>query len=89
MTKTEKLFWTFTLFFVVIFCVAIYATRNATTFENLDEQINSRENTIDSLQQEILARDIQIGRYEFAIELLEEKDSGAAAKFEEVLDMTE
>jgi hypothetical protein len=87
--KFDKIVWSIIAFIVVVFMIAIYATRNATTFENLDQEINQREKIIDSLEQEIFAKDVQLGRYEFAIELLEENDSGAAAKFEEVLNMTE
>lgn len=83
--KTDKIIWSTIAFFVIVFSIAIYATRNATTFESVGNQ----QQIIDSLQQEILVKDIQLGRYEFAIELLEEKDSGAAAKYEECLNMTE
>jgi len=83
--KTDKIIWSIIAFFAIVFSIAIYATRNATTFENVDNQ----QRIIDSLQQEIFAKDIELGRYEVAIDLLEEKDSSAAAKFEECLGMTE
>lgn len=41
--------------------------------------------TIDSLQNEISIRDINIGRYEITLELLSQEDEPAAAKFDSIL----
>lgn len=47
--------------------------------------IDSLENTIDSIRAENLPLQIQLGRYEVALELLREEDKKAADKFELIL----
>ena len=87
--KLTNTIWSCILFFVIVFSVGLYATKDATTFENLDREIEHREMLIDSLEQEIFAKDVQLGRYEFALDILKEVDSVAASKYEEQLSNTE
>ena len=49
------------------------------------QTIDSLQNVIDSLRDESLPLQIQLGRYEVALELLKEKDKKAADKFELIL----
>ena len=50
-----------------------------------DKLIDSLENVIDSVSAENLPLQIEIGRYEVALELLKEEDKKAADKFELIL----
>jgi predicted PurR-regulated permease PerM len=45
----------------------------------------SQQNTIDSLNNEIFILQTQVGKYEMALELLEEQDKASATKFKKVL----
>jgi exonuclease VII small subunit len=47
--------------------------------------IDSLENVIDSIRSENLPLQLQLGRYEVAVELLKEQDKKAADKFELIL----
>jgi hypothetical protein len=47
--------------------------------------IDSLENVIDSIRAENLPLQIQLGRYEMALELLREEDKKAAEKYERII----
>ena len=49
------------------------------------QTIDSLENVIDSIRAENLPLQIQLGRYDVALELLKEEDKKAADKFELIL----
>ena len=49
------------------------------------QTIDSLENVIDSIRAENLPLQIQLGRYDVALELLREEDKKAAEKFELIL----
>ena len=49
------------------------------------QTIDSLENVIDSIRAENLPLQIQLGRYDVALELLKEEDKKAAEKFELIL----
>jgi hypothetical protein len=49
------------------------------------QMIDSLQNVIDSVTAESLPLQMQLGRYEVALELLKEKDKKAADKFELIL----
>ena len=52
---------------------------------NYQETIDSLNQKIDSLNNEVFYKQITIGRYEMAIELLKEQDPQAADKFQLIL----
>lgn len=49
------------------------------------QTIDSLSNISDSLRNEVFVKDIQLARYEIALELLKEQDKKAADKFELIL----
>lgn len=49
------------------------------------QAIDSLTNMADSLRDEVFVKDVQLGRYEVAMELLKEKDKDAAELFELIL----
>ena len=49
------------------------------------QAIDSLNNMTDSLRNEVFVKDVQLGRYEVAMELLKEKDKKAAELFELIL----
>ena len=49
------------------------------------QTMDSLQNIIDSVSQENLPLQIELGRYEVALELLKEEDKAAADKFERIL----
>ena len=49
------------------------------------QTIDSLENVIDSIRAENIPLQIQLGRYDVALELLREEDKNAAEKFELIL----
>lgn len=51
---------------------------------NYNNQLNHQK-TIDSLNDEIFTLQIEVGRYEIALELLQEQDKRAADKFKNIL----
>lgn len=51
----------------------------------ITQTIDSLENVIDSIRAENLPLQIQLGRYDVALELLKEQDKKAADKFELIL----
>jgi uncharacterized protein YlxW (UPF0749 family) len=51
---------------------------------NYNNQLNQQK-TIDSLNDEIFTLQIEVGRYEIALELLQEQDKRAADKFKNIL----
>jgi hypothetical protein len=51
----------------------------------ITQRIDSLENVIDSIRTESLPLEVQLGRYEVALELLKEEDKKAADKFERIL----
>ena len=51
----------------------------------ITQTIDSLENVIDSVRAENLPIQIELGRYEVALELLKEEDKKAADKFERIL----
>jgi hypothetical protein len=51
---------------------------------NQRAQIADRQQIIDSLQQELYISNINLGRYDITLELLQEQDSIAAHKFNEI-----
>lgn len=48
------------------------------------DKVQSQQTVIDSLEQEVKVRDEEIGRYEIATEILEEKNSEAAWEFQDI-----
>ena len=70
---------------VSITAIALYFTKDIS--DNEDRiMVIEQSKIIDSLNQEIFAKDIEIGRYEITIDLLKEEDSAAAAKFTYILE---
>lgn len=51
----------------------------------LTQYIDSLDNVIDSVRSENLPLQMQLGRYEIALEILKEEDKKAADKFEKIL----
>lgn len=51
----------------------------------ISQTIDSLENVIDSIRAENLPLQIQLGRYEVALEILKEEDKKAADKYERIL----
>ena len=80
-----------TLFVITcILCVAFYFIKDSiktSTKEALQYQvsIDSLNTQIDSLNHDIFHKQMTIGRYEVALEILKEQDPKAASKFELIL----
>ena len=49
------------------------------------QTIDSLQNVIDSVRDEIMPLEVELGRYEMTLELLKEEDKKAADKFELIL----
>ena len=74
----------------LLLCLAFYFIKDGiktTTKEAIQYQatIDSLNNEIDSLNHEIFHKQLQIGRYDVALELLKEEDPKAAETFELIL----
>ena len=85
MIKIEKIVWSIIIFLVSITAIALYFTKDIS--DNEDRiMVIEQSKIIDSLKQEIFAKDIEIGRYEITIDLLKVEDSAAAEKFTYILE---
>lgn len=78
------------LFITCILCVAFYFIKEGimtTTSVPMKYQavIDSLNQKIDSLNNEVFYKEMTIGKYDIAIELLKEQDPAAADKFELIL----
>jgi hypothetical protein len=51
----------------------------------ITQTIDSLQNVIDSVRDEIMPLEVELGRYEMTLELLKEEDKKAADKFELIL----
>lgn len=73
---------------LVIFSIWIVVsnTRNVSEMEDYNsKKIDSLTKKVDSLQQEIFVYNLNLMRYDYALDLLKEEDSSTARKFEDVL----
>ncbi len=73
-----------------IICVAFYCIRDGIRVSTIDAikyqtTIDSLNQEVDSLNHEIFHRQVTIGKYEMALELLKEQDPKAAENFELIL----
>lgn len=48
-------------------------------------EVNNYQRKIDSLHGELFVKQVELNRYEITLDILKERDSIAAAKFEEIL----
>jgi SPX domain protein involved in polyphosphate accumulation len=71
-----------TAILLAIITIVLFAAGYETA--SLKRENNSQQQIIDSLQQEVYINNINLGRYEITLELLEEQDSIAADKFKNI-----
>jgi hypothetical protein len=76
-------YYKFSLIFMAICCCICLIYINKT---NKDKFVHTNR-TIDSLKQEIFVYELMLNRYEITLEILKERDSTIAQKFEEVMSM--
>ena len=86
----KKIFVFILLFFLLgsLFFYGIAIKANDIANKKMMEN-NILINRIDSLKQEILCRDIDLGRYEYMIEEIEDTNPKAAQAINEILSQTE
>lgn len=79
--KPENWWLRVTIVVLTISLLGIFVTSNKQT----SVKISDLENQNDSLRMELFNHGTVIGRYEITLEILKERDSLAAAKFETIL----
>ena len=88
--KTNKIL---AIALVLSFCFILFFYQIALTAANLMEkskiETKRLNQTVDSLKQEILIRDFDLGRYEYMLDELEDVNPDAAEKIYEILSQTE
>jgi hypothetical protein len=71
---------------ITLYCLVINSMRNE---KDLQTDVKQLQTTIDSLKQECLFKDIDLGRYEYTIDQLEDTNPQAAKAFDDILSNAE
>lgn len=79
--KSENWWLRLTIVVLTISLLGIYSVSNRESITKID----NLENQNDSLQMELFNYKTEVGRYEITLEILKERDSTAATKFESIL----